>query len=775
VSVINAFLATWSSARQTYGEGTPQTGAQYDKSSTLRGLATELESAAPGSRWTGSAATNYDTANTEHRRVIGQLADLDRRLATEVDNSAQSVDTGRRNLDDLRKWVVDAANSVPPGKQGEQMRMVIAQKGLAQLQEIMRQSNAESNEIGGRIQALKGEFEALGNQKFGTKEGAGEELGTGGDEKKDDKKPEEVGAEDSEALQNGQLTPEQHDRLVANTTLTPEQQTALNNGTLTLPPEQMAYLQGYSRAFGDKPPAEIKAIMDRAGADGGRVADVFQLASNPNIKTGLPVSEPPSIGAPASGGKYALPDGIQKVLDGPALTQPFTKGVFEDGRWIVPPEPTGPLQPTQGLNDLANIIQQGNRDLQEGSALDSGLMSKGQEMLAQSNQLPIPQAEGPGFGPLDDGPRWYHENVDPTLQNMFNAVNTDSTVIHEAVTGHGGRDFLDNLTRHQWQDDGLAAGGLFEWVGETAANDPTGRAADTAHALAEYTSSDKDLLNLPGTGGQSLGQVNPELTRDWSRAFAPYLDDMVGYDLGDSSGHFTPLNGADEQPLKLRSLMSVMYSDHIASEIMFSQAGANIEKYIGAAATSITDSGPTSDNSAMRAAGKLQSALDLGSFDESYDRLHDAQKAVQDSYTRRSDLYNIASGVVLDNPVTAPAQVLSTYMKDVIIGPPPPNDAVTPMASPRNDFPVQVKLAEALLNHEVGNPHLRSWLQEQLGGMEHFKVPSSTENQQGYNEFYNNITSYFSEISGADKLMDTYWETYSSAYLNAPPNAGGGS
>src|SRR5262249_7167706 len=141
-----------------------------------------------------------------------------------------------------------------------------------------------------------------------------------GDEDKKKKSPDEIGKEDSEAMQNGQLTPEQHDRLVKNTTLTADQQASLNKGNLQLPPDQMSYLQGFSRAFGDKTPAEIKAVMDKAGPDGGRVADVFQLASNPNIKTGLPGTEPPSTTNPASGGKYALPEGIQKVLDGPVLT-----------------------------------------------------------------------------------------------------------------------------------------------------------------------------------------------------------------------------------------------------------------------------------------------------------------------------------------------------------------------------------------------------------------------------------------------------------------------
>ena len=71
MSVLDAFLSTWSNARQTFGEGTPQPGVQYDNSGKLRQLESNLASAAPGSRWTGTAATRYDAANTAHRRVLG--------------------------------------------------------------------------------------------------------------------------------------------------------------------------------------------------------------------------------------------------------------------------------------------------------------------------------------------------------------------------------------------------------------------------------------------------------------------------------------------------------------------------------------------------------------------------------------------------------------------------------------------------------------------------------------------------------------------------------
>lgn len=120
MSVLDAFLATWSNARSTFGQGTPQSGAQFDNSATLRQLESDLKSAAPGSRWTGTAASAYDTANTEHRRVLRQLAGLDQRLRAHVDQSSEVVAAGRRQLDEVRKWVIDASASVPTGSTGNE-------------------------------------------------------------------------------------------------------------------------------------------------------------------------------------------------------------------------------------------------------------------------------------------------------------------------------------------------------------------------------------------------------------------------------------------------------------------------------------------------------------------------------------------------------------------------------------------------------------------------------------------------------------------------------
>lgn len=166
MTVIDAFLSTWSHTRRAFGDGTPVSGAQFDNSDSLRHLEASLESAGPGSQWSGAAAANYDEANTKQRRMIGQLAELDQRLASEIDQSAQVVESGRRDLETVRQRVVDAAASVPENQAGERMKVALAQAGLAQLQEIVQRSNSESHAIGERVRGLGEEYRALENHRL---------------------------------------------------------------------------------------------------------------------------------------------------------------------------------------------------------------------------------------------------------------------------------------------------------------------------------------------------------------------------------------------------------------------------------------------------------------------------------------------------------------------------------------------------------------------------------------------------------------------------------
>lgn len=162
MSALDAFMATWSNARQTLGQGAPQEGAPFDNSSQLRQMQSTVASAAPGERWTGSAADSYAEANSRQGRVLGQMAVLDQRLGAEVDRSAAVVAAGRQNLDGVRQWVLDAASAVPAGENREQQLLPIARKGIGDVADVVKQTNGDLNAIGARIQAIGNGYKELG-------------------------------------------------------------------------------------------------------------------------------------------------------------------------------------------------------------------------------------------------------------------------------------------------------------------------------------------------------------------------------------------------------------------------------------------------------------------------------------------------------------------------------------------------------------------------------------------------------------------------------------
>ena len=88
MSALNAFMATWSQARETFGQGAPADGSQFDQSSQLRQLQEQVQSAAPGSGWTGGASDAYANKNNKQAGKIGAMADLDQQLGKEVDRKS---------------------------------------------------------------------------------------------------------------------------------------------------------------------------------------------------------------------------------------------------------------------------------------------------------------------------------------------------------------------------------------------------------------------------------------------------------------------------------------------------------------------------------------------------------------------------------------------------------------------------------------------------------------------------------------------------------------
>lgn len=158
---MDGFRSTWSRANAAFGEGEPASGSEFDDSGRLRELQRVVETAAPGSRWTGATSESYATTNARRAAVFGDIADLDQRLGAEVDRSAAVVTAGRRDLDQLRTWVTDVAASTPQGRSGEWMRMTIATKGIGQISQIVEQSTTEMGAIGKKLNDIAREYDQL--------------------------------------------------------------------------------------------------------------------------------------------------------------------------------------------------------------------------------------------------------------------------------------------------------------------------------------------------------------------------------------------------------------------------------------------------------------------------------------------------------------------------------------------------------------------------------------------------------------------------------------
>lgn len=178
MSVLDAFYSVWSHARETFGVGVPQDGSQFGDGSRLRQMQSMIESAAPDDRWQGTASQAYAAKNAEHAAVYGKLADLDQRMAAEVTRAAGVVTTGRQTLDQIHAWVTDAAASVPSGESGERAKLAIANRGIGQVNDVIRQSNGEMAAIGERIQGLGRDYDDIGGPKQGGPDTGDKPTGT---------------------------------------------------------------------------------------------------------------------------------------------------------------------------------------------------------------------------------------------------------------------------------------------------------------------------------------------------------------------------------------------------------------------------------------------------------------------------------------------------------------------------------------------------------------------------------------------------------------------
>lgn len=761
--MLDGFMSTWSKARETFGQGTPQTGESFDQSGSLRQMQTTVESAAPGSRWSGTAASAYDTANTNHGKVFGELASLDQRLSAKVTESAQVVSTGRQNLDTVRQWVLDAAASVPAGKTREQMLMPIVKNGLGQVTEIITTSNAELNRIGGAIKGIGGEYQALNDQKFGPKEGEGDVQGVLGEDDKD------LQPEDMEELARKTLAGDQEAAAKVDEILNGigNDQLGPNSTAHPLDPVQAELVGQMQAQMSDMSMNDVNAARERLGENKDVLTNAMQVMSNPNVAyprhdgDGLQVV-PSTTGGPLPndgvlpGDTGALPRGVQDTLnmrsdfDGPPDPRPGYPGSGP-----VDWEGAERTRAADGMKNLADIVGDGDPRFQQGTALDREMMSNAKDWLASQ--------ESP------DGKSQEHWG-DEVVERVFDTAGRDTVVNHDMFTSD--KDFMQDVLTHEWQDNGQSASTLTDWISRDAYSlDPAvnERAGQTASAIADYLGdpANKDILMNNSTGSQpnmSLGQMNPDLTQSLAQSMSPYVDEMAGRPLDSSTG-WTAKDGEGNLAYPhAAQVMGVLGTDPSAAAVLDARAASVQGAYINEYAGSVIDSnGQSSNSAAMEAAGRLKGIWDEGAYMSVLDTESDAAKARLDAYERMKTNYDAGFGLAGGIPYAGPAlELQSKLMQDAILGP-PPQGGEPPKTPIESSLGMRSVLAQTFMEHNIGNPAdiavLRAEYDKNGDGI--LEVPPKELYEPARGKFSNELRDYFSNMPGPIKdPLSEYEQSY---------------
>jgi hypothetical protein len=633
VSVLDGFYSTWDNARHTFGQGTPQGGAQYDKSGPLRQMGSDLANAAPGSKWSGAAAANYDAANTEHRRVIGQLAGLDQRLSQHVDQSAQVVTAGRQQLDAVRQWVTDAAATVPPGKTRDQMLMQIANKGIAQISEIVQKSNANLNTIAGSMRGLKGAYDALLDQKFAPREG-GDFIGR----PEDDKDPRRRAEKDvQEALAGDEEAAKRVEDVLGS--IKPGQE---------LTPEQASYLSQMQAQQNGMSVEELHDAEQRLGDHKDIIGDSWQLMSNDDVwfpKTDTTVGALDDPNYRVKGGFDQLPQSVQESLR-------------NAGDVTVLTDETAQLTHGDDLQRISQTVQDGDQTLQAGTELD-------REMIRAADKVMDSDAITPQRMDTSD-----------VVQGIFEASGRDHQIVHDHILGtHGddGQDFMHDINSTNWNDGGKAAASLFSWTNESHTGPEATIAAATAEEYSKYIGSHKgELMNI---NGQTLGELNPELVKGYSHGLTPYMADIAGLSTADPDNAFEPIDRENpvERPVA-KGIFSVLSTNEQAYNEFHSAANAHILAASHGWAEDVKNGVPVSANDArlldsatlkaLETVGTTEAARALGLNEQ---QVYDRQKAAYDmSVKMLSGGASLVPGV---GPVLDPAiDSFGSAMESSVLG-----------------------------------------------------------------------------------------------------------
>ena len=478
-----------------------------------------------------------------------------------------------------------------------------------------------------------------------------------------------------------------------------------------LTPQQSAVLQVMQQQLGGKSSAEIKALADKYGPNGGKaLGNALEMMGNSNVRA----FPPGGTGPVWQGGMDKLPE---KVRD--TVTQ--TKASWDKVGYSPDIGDVYGLNLSHGqdMQDLCAVLGASDPGARQGTALDQAVADRAREVLHTQQHPP----DGP-FDNVQTG----GGSQDPAIQAMLGVVAPDHQVVHDELRGPKGQEFLDDLTHNKWTDDGNAAGAFLNQGQNADAGGHQGQlSGESERTIANYFASHPELNKQDG---HTFGENNPGLAEGAAKGLAPYIGDLTGSPLahhGDSFGqHFdsdTDHNsGLSPNAKEVIALLSS--DDRLPSPENPTGGGAAILKeamnrhevqLLGAMAEAEHRGDQRAAQKYLEGAERTQAIVDRGIYDGLVDHYHNADKAAAQAYAVKSAVWDSGKGALsLAMKEFAPGLSLiaspvldsvNSPLKSMLLGDAP--GATSTGTFPHQD-PVQFKsmVAQALYaNHpETQNP-----------------------------------------------------------------------
>ncbi|GCE39677.1 hypothetical protein Rhow_003201 [Rhodococcus wratislaviensis] len=440
------------------------------------------------------------------------------------------------------------------------------------------------------------------------------------------------------------LNPEQIQRLTEAGELTPEQLDAVNSGNAaTIPASQMEYLNQVSRSLDGKSPQEIQQIMDKLPPDSARaLANSLQIVSNDKITATVKGDSQ----VPTTGGLNLLPDKMVESLTRDDLVTRDFKMVGATGASSVE------LHGVADNQAIAEIVQAGDAQYKNGSSLDQHLLDVGRQYL--DAQVAHEQNPNHKFEYFTVDGRGTEDTA--ITEGIFTAVGDDKIAVQNAVTQPDtGQNLVRDILTHNWSDNGQAAASMFRFDdADATVEDPNNpadveaatRSGQIMSAVAENMSADWDTLRgIPGSGGQSVGEVNPDLLRTMSHSMSPYISDLAGAGRSENPGFDigTWADPSDNNHFGGSSnVFAVMNTDPEAGT-HFTQS--SMQEILAAEGRYAHDPAAPLAGGDLSTAGRIHGLMDRGLLLSTEDSYSDKAEQAQAIYDRKAAAYGALTSI----------------------------------------------------------------------------------------------------------------------------------